>query len=496
MATFFLLVLAMGLTAGLVFVSVRLAEVKREFEREKREGEKELRLLEKDHRERLARYRGLDDVERFRDSVLQQTRDLESKSERLMQNVEALEAQLGLATSAKQKGEALANLERQERELAARVHALRSDLLAVEEAVEVQSFGFYAPHYDFEDSDLYMRRLKHVRDMQKDLIKREGATHCPKTWTVDGSEAKGRQMIREQAKLMLRAFNGEADAATSKVKYSNVLNMEKRVQRSFETINKLGKTKDIAIEQSYLNLRLEELRLVHEHREKVQAEKEEQKRVKELMREEEQARKEIERAQADAEKEEVRQQAALDKARRELHEKTGAQHEKLAALVKKLEEELKEAIDRKAKAIARAQLTRSGHVYVISNVGSFGERVYKIGMTRRLEPLLRVKELGDASVPFLFDVHAMIYSEDAPNLESQLHTRFNHLRVNRVNQRKEFFRVDLEEIIDAVGELHGEITFVKTAHAEEYRKSLAMEDSERSSKQAAVALEIPQAASV
>ncbi|MEQ9074536.1 MAG: GIY-YIG nuclease family protein [Sandaracinaceae bacterium] len=124
--------------------------------------------------------------------------------------------------------------------------------------------------------------------------------------------------------------------------------------------------------------------------------------------------------------------------------------------------------------MARAQLTRSGHVYVISNLGSFGEGVYKIGMTRRLEPLIRVKELGDASVPFSFDVHAMIYSEDAPALERALHVEFDGRRVNRVNTRKEFFRVSLAEVRKAVAKHHGVITFVTVAEAEEYWKTVAI----------------------
>src|SRR5207247_8299071 len=140
--------------------------------------------------------------------------------------------------------------------------------------------------------------------------------------------------------------------------------------------------------------------------------------------------------------------------------RTEAQHEKLAALVTKLETQLKEAIDRKAKAIARAQLTKSGHVYVLSNVGSFGDGIYKIGLTRRLDPYDRVDELGDASVPFGFDVHAIIYSPDAPALEHALHQEFARRRVNLVNNRKEYFRVSLEEIRAAVETHHGLVSFV------------------------------------
>ncbi|MBX3215702.1 MAG: GIY-YIG nuclease family protein [Labilithrix sp.] len=191
------------------------------------------------------------------------------------------------------------------------------------------------------------------------------------------------------------------------------------------------------------------------------------------MREEEKAREEIARARAQAEREGAAKQKALDKAREELAASmaTEAQHKKLEALVSRLENELKDTLDRKAKAIARAQLTKSGYVYVLSNIGSFGEGVYKIGLTRRLDPYERVDELGDASVPFCFDVHAIIYAEDAPGLENALHREFADRRVNRVNLRKEYFRVTLEEIQAAVKQHHGLVTMVLDAEAEEWRKT-------------------------
>ena len=300
------------------------------------------------------------------------------------------------------------------------------------------------------------------------------ATHCPQQWTLDGSAAKGRKMVNEHAKLMLRAFNGECDAAIAKVEYNNVNNLETRINRSFAAINKLGESKQLWITPEYLKCKLQELYLVHEHREKVQAEREEQRRIKEQMREEEKALKEIEKAKKEAEQEEATKTKALEKARQELAESQGKQTDRLKAIVDKLEAELKDALERKAKAIARAQLTRSGHVYVLSNIGSFGEGVYKIGMTRRLEPLDRVKELGDASVPFQYDVHAMIYSEDAPALEHALHEHFASRRVNLVNLRREFFRVTLDEIRDAVEKNFGVITFVTVPQAEEYRRSHAI----------------------
>ncbi|MBL9024374.1 MAG: DUF4041 domain-containing protein [Myxococcales bacterium] len=354
-----------------------------------------------------------------------------------------------------------------------RLAALRRELESVEEALEIQSFGFYKVRYGFESSREYTERLKDVREQQKLAIKKGTATACDANWTVDGSAAEGRKMVAQQSKLMLRAFNGECDAAIAKVRYDNVVVLEDRLRKSHTEINKLGESKKISITDQYFELKLSELRLVHEHREKVHEEKEEQKRIKEQMREEQKAREEIERAQEEAEQEEARSQKALEKARADLDASTGKQHEKLEALVNKLETELQSALDRKAKAIARAQLTRSGHVYILSNLGSFGDGIYKIGLTRRLDPYERVDELGDASVPFPFDVHAIIFAEDAPGLENRLHQRFADRRVNLVNMRKEYFRVTLDEIRDAVEKEHGLVSFVLTAEAEEYRKTVA-----------------------
>ena len=320
---------------------------------------------------------------------------------------------------------------------------LKADIEAVEEAGELQEFGFYRARFAFGTAEEYRKRLEFVRSQQKSMLKAKNACECHTEWTVDGNKREGQKMVTQQIKLMLRAFNGECDAAVSKASYNNVVSLESRIKRSFEAINKLGVTKKVYLAESYCQLKFDELHLAHEWEEKKQEEREEQRRVREQMKEEQKVAKEIEETCRKAEIEESMKAAALETARRELAAKEGQQTEKLAALVAKLENELQEAIDRKAKAIARAQLTRSGHVYVLSNVGTFGEGVYKIGLTRRLEPLERVEELSGAAVPFPFDVHALIYSEDAPKLENALHRHFTSRRVNLVNLRREFFRVSL-----------------------------------------------------
>ena len=190
------------------------------------------------------------------------------------------------------------------------------------------------------------------------------------------------------------------------------------------------------------------------------------------MREEEKARRDFEKAQKEAEKEEEMLQKAMEKAQEEISKASEEERAKYEEQLAELQEKLKEAEEKNQRAISMAQQTKSGHVYVISNIGSFGENVYKIGMTRRLEPMDRVNELGDASVPFKFDVHAMIYSENAPELENQLHKAFDRKRLNYINLRREYFDISLEEIEKVVHENHGEIQFIKDAEAKEYRESL------------------------
>ena len=364
---------------------------------------------------------------------------------------------------------------------------LKGQLVSTRDQVAMESFGIYEPIFDFDDPEDFKTELKGIRAEQKDMIRSKTAAVCHTEWTVEGSKAKGRTMTNRQLRLMLRAFNGECDAAMGKVRYNNVVTLEKRIGRAFKAINKLGESNTCRVTDMYLAFKLDELHLVHELREKQQAVREEQKAIRAQMREEARAQREIEKARSDAEKEEKRYNNALTRARAEVLEATGAKHEKLQAQIAELEKRLTEAHEAKERAISRAQLTKSGHVYVVSNVGSFGERAYKIGMTRRLNPIDRVKELSDASVPFPFDVHAMIYSKNAPTLEAALHREFNGRRMNKVNHRKEFFEVELDEIVAAVhanqDEDTVEISFTMVAEAEEYRRTLALiaESEERES---------------
>ena len=372
----------------------------------------------------------------------------------------------------------------------AELEQLTEQLVSTRDQVAMESFGLYEPQFDFDDPEDFKTELSAIREEKRSMVRAKTAAVCPTGWSVEGSRAKGRTMVNRQLRLMLRAFNGECDAAMGKVRYNNVVALQKRIERSFAAINKLGASQNCSISDRYRELTLAELRIVHELREKQQDIREEQKAIRQEMREEERARREIQKAQADAEKEERRYDKALAKARADVAAATGAKQEGLQGQITELEKRLAEAQQAKERAVSRAQLTKSGHVYIVSNIGSFGDGTYKIGMTRRLNPIDRVKELSDASVPFPFDVHAMIYSTDAPTLETALHHEFAERRVNRVNNRKEFFRVDLDEIAgvveDNTDENVAEVSFTKAAAAEEYRRTLAVIASERESDEPSV----------
>jgi uncharacterized C2H2 Zn-finger protein len=351
---------------------------------------------------------------------------------------------------------------------------LSSELSRVEGSLEDISFGLYKPQYNFDTPEQFKAEMDRVYERQKDLVRAGKAASFAVSWTVGNSKREGERMQKQYSKLLLRAFNGECDAAIAKVAWNNAARMEERIRKAFDAINQLGDVMTVSLSAEYRELKLAELRLEHELAEKKREIAEEQRRIREQMRDEEKALREAERAQAEAEAEEERFQKALDKAKVELSRARGEEHARLNSKILELQNQLATAHAMSARAKSLAEMTRAGHVYIISNVGSFGDRVFKIGMTRRLEPMDRVRELGDASVPFPFDVHAMVYNEDAPALEAAFHQRFKDRSVNLVNARKEFFHVELTEL-EAFAKQRGlAMAFTKIAEAREYRESSAM----------------------
>jgi hypothetical protein len=277
-------------------------------------------------------------------------------------------------------------------------------------------------------------------------------------------------------RFVVDAFNGRVDAILSRVRHDNVGTLTQEIQDAFALVNLNGQAfRNAEITSLYLDARLAELRWAVIAQELRLKEREEQRALKEKLREEDRARREYERAIQEAQRDEQRIREAMAKARAEAEQSTIADRTRLEAHIALLNQQLTDAEARNQRAISMAQQTRAGHVYIISNIGSFGENVFKIGLTRRLDPLDRIKELGDASVPFEFDVHALIRSNDAPALESLLHHAFDDLRLNKVNFRKEYFRVPLNRIREVLDEKGLEASFTMLAEAREYRETQAIE---------------------
>ncbi|WP_077398871.1 DUF4041 domain-containing protein [Cellulophaga omnivescoria] len=349
---------------------------------------------------------------------------------------------------------------------------LERDIKLYRNDLEFVELGIYEPIFDYETSEKYKEQLVNIKTKQKQLIRNENACICNTNWHVGNSRKQGEIMTKRYINLTLRAFNGECDTLISKVRWNNVKRFEERIIKAFNAINKLGKSNDVLITDEYLRLKLDELHLAYELEFKKQQEKEEQRAIRDEQREEERAQREFIKAKKEAELEEKRFQKALEKAQKELGLVSGEELEKLNTQISELQKNLQEAHEAKERAISRAQETKSGHVYIISNIGSFGENIYKIGMTRRLEPMDRVKELGDASVPFKFDLHALIFTENAPELENLLQREFDDRRINKVNYRKEYFRVTLDEIEEVIRKkYHKDVKFIKVPEAQEYRET-------------------------
>ena len=346
--------------------------------------------------------------------------------------------------------------------------------IQMDEKVQMQEFGLYTPKYDFASSEKYKERLNAIREKQKQLIKTDQA--CTGTaLTYNNSIAQGKKVVNDYKKLLLRAFNSECDELIDKVKFNTFDTAEKRMKNSRDTISRLGSMMSISITTSYFNAKYEELCLAFEYRKKKQEEKEEQKEIRARMREEAKLAKEIEEARRKVEKEQVHYQKALEAIEKQLANANEAEIQGLNDKKHQIIAQLGE-IDKAIKDIDyREANIKAGYVYVISNIGSFGENVYKIGMTRRLEPMERIDELGGASVPFKFDVHAMIFSDNAPALEAALHRAFENKKLNMVNKRREFFNVTLDEIEEVVKKNYDKtVEFIRLPEAEQYRESLKM----------------------
>lgn len=334
----------------------------------------------------------------------------------------------------------------------------------------VQEFGLYEPKFAFANSTQFKDALKQCRAQQKELIKQFNAEAKQTAWTVNGKYSEGKKMVGQIARLLMEAFNGECDEIVRKVTYSNVNKSLERIDKIAENVNKNCQVVGISIPPRYIALKKNEVQLAFEFSQQKEEEKERLRILRAEAAEQKRVEREIEEKRKKLDKERKQYSSAYEKIQRRIE--TNADDKNLLDKAADLKQHLDD-IDKAVKDVDyRAANQKAGFVYIISNVGSFGEGVYKIGMTRRLDPDERIKELSGASVPFGFDIHAMIFSDDAPKLEAALHHAFDDKKVNIVNQRKEFFRVSLQEIEDVVKANYDKtVEFTEAAPAEQYRIS-------------------------
>jgi hypothetical protein len=343
--------------------------------------------------------------------------------------------------------------------------ALRREIVEMRETVLLQEVGIYEYSHPLDDSDAYKTALDVLEAEMKESVKDGRAVRGISKWAINGDEKQGGKMVADICKLMLRAYNSEADNLVRSMRPYALPAAAARLNKMRDAVSKLGKSMRIEITPEYHALKTKELELTADYLAKVADEKERERDARRRLKEEEQALAEIEREKAKLEKE------------KEHYANVAAALHQSGNEVKAAEAEAK--ISEISAAIAgvaeRAANVRAGYVYIVSNVGSFGGSIVKIGMTRRLDPLDRVRELGDASVPFRFDVHATIFSEDAVGLESALHSRFADERVNLVNFHREYFFTTPERVREALRELKGEIlSFVSTPEALEWHQSATL----------------------
>ena len=400
------------------------------------------------------------EVQRAKDR-LENLFELDAEKERVAKQIEILE-------------ERFAGIRHKYKESKTTYDRLLSEVAIFDERIAFAELGVYEPHFDYSDSEAYKTEIRNCRDNQKRMVTDKQAVYCVTDWTVDGSLSKGKTLTNRNIKLTLRAFNNECDAAIANTRWSNVKAMEKRILRAKEQVDKLNISNSTFINSMFLDLKLAELHLTHEYREKQKIEREARSEELRQVREEQKLLRDLE----EAKDEEQRYSRLLAQAKAEAESIVGPSLEAFTKQIERLEQDLDRAHAKAERAQAMAERTKSGYVYVISNIGSFGEGVVKIGLTRRLDPMDRVRELSDASVPFVFDTHAIIYSDDAPNLERALHAEFEEKRINAQNYRKEFFRAHLEEVETAVQRLAPEATFFRDVEAQEYRETLSRRQQE------------------
>lgn len=422
----------------------------------------------------------LDNIQQTLDELeAKRTAKVEEKLKSRKEELETLDKKYEQLT--KEKNEELdkniADKKRAEMNLKYEIKKLQDELVFTEDEVTLQSYGLYEPKYPFMDATAYKEKLDECRRKQKQMIKNKTATTDNPRMTLDGDLKKGQAMIRDTIKQILRTFNVECENVISSVKHSNYENSEKRIKKSFEQLNKLNNHLGVNIKNAYLDLKLEELKLAYDYAVKKEEEKELLREAREKEKEEKKLKKALEKERKKFERENETINSEIEEIKAQMAQVASDEKAKLEAEIAKLQAALDKNNEEVKKINEWQETPGAGYVYIISNIGSFGEDVFKIGVTRRDKPEERIRELSSASVPFKYDTHVFIFSKNAYELESNLHQRFDKQRVNKVNNRKEFFKISMEDVRQIVKENKGAVhSFIEKPEAEEYRETLLIEE--------------------
>jgi Domain of unknown function (DUF4041)/T5orf172 domain len=349
-------------------------------------------------------------------------------------------------------------------------YALYNEMLrqvaVFDDSIAYAGFGLYAPHFDFVDSEAYRTQILKNREQQKAMIAADAAVVCSKPPEGQG---RGETALSRAMKLTLRAFNGEADSAIANVRWNNIGAMEQRIIRSREQMDRLNAPLSVFVAADYSALKLKELYLTHEHREKLRGENDRRTEMARRAGTDQKLKRDLDLALDDEE----RFGKLLAQARLEASKFVGARLKTFSEQIATLERELAAAQAKVLRARSMIEKQTAGYVYVVSNVGSLGEAMVKIGLTRRLDPADRIRELGIDAVPFPFDTHAVIQSDDAAGLQKRLHNAFDAHRVNGRQADTDFFRIALKDVETAVRLLAPGAEFTAGVEAQDYRESLA-----------------------
>ncbi|HGD3939389.1 TPA: DUF4041 domain-containing protein [Streptococcus agalactiae] len=351
--------------------------------------------------------------------------------------------------------------------------ALQKEVIVLNDDLDLQEYGFFERKYKFSDSTKYKEELETLRKRQKQLVKDKKAGVIVRPMLLDNSKSKGRAMQNQLIKAMIRGFNGEVDAHLVKVTATNLSKKVDAVVKSFNQLNKMYSRNLVCLSNDYLELKISELQLAVEYELQKLEEKELLREQRAKEREDKKLQAELAAKRKQIEKDRKHFKQMLDNVEELLKTANEEEKEKLNLQLAEYQDKLSELDELEEDIDYREGHATAGYVYIISNIGAFGEDVYKIGVTRRLDPMERIRELGSASVPFQFDVHALIFSEEAFSLEKELRNRFEKNKINKVNGRKEYFKVPFSDI-KAVLEEHKELAIELTEKAEafEYRQSL------------------------